>query len=548
MKKIDIDLKYLLGLWIILFIAIIPTYSHHGDLIMDCGREVYYPTQVLLGKVLYKDIFNIYGPFAYMYNAILFKIFGIHLNVLYINGCLCSFAIVTLIYKISTNFFSKFLSFTLGLFAISTGVLNLNLFNYIFPYSYAVLYGIVAFLASIWFLLNYSKKPDSTIYLYLSSFFAGLCITSKYEFLLYLVVILYALFKIKSLKLKQYLFTVLSFLIVPIICFRILFIQGLNINELIATALTVKKIAECKTLEYFYNKQGVFFTSKTLPLLVSNFTTTIIPFALLIYGFAFNNKWISSISILLAATALFFWATPSSFVFIPVLITILALLDAKNLAKNNSLMILTLAGIVLSLKSYWGLATLNYGAYFVVFALITNLALFLDLLKNKNIDHRAIGICILMITFIFGFQNISNLQEKHYLLKTNRGSFHTYAKFYDSSNKLINYIKLNTKKSDKIVIYPEGAFINFLTDRESDSQYLSLIPLYIETFGDKKIIEHFKKHMPEYFIFNNRNTEEYGPEYICKDYAIPFCNFVIDNYKKQAVIDGEITYSIFKRK
>ena len=58
MKKINLDLKYLIAIWILLIIAIISTYAHHGHLILDCGREVYYPTQVLLGKVLYKDIFN----------------------------------------------------------------------------------------------------------------------------------------------------------------------------------------------------------------------------------------------------------------------------------------------------------------------------------------------------------------------------------------------------------------------------------------------------------------------------------------------------------
>jgi len=89
------DLKYLISLWIILLLAIIATYAHQGHLIIDCGREVYYPTQILLGKVLYKDILNIYGPFSYMFNALLFKIFGINLNVLYISGCVCTFSIST---------------------------------------------------------------------------------------------------------------------------------------------------------------------------------------------------------------------------------------------------------------------------------------------------------------------------------------------------------------------------------------------------------------------------------------------------------------------
>ena len=154
MKKINTDLKYLIWLWIILILAIIPTYAHHGNLLIDCGREAYYPTQVLLGKVLYKDIFNIYGPFAYMLNALLFKVFSVNLNVLYLAGCTSAFLIVSLTYLISKQFLSRFLSLTIGVFTILIGVLNTNLFNFIFPYSYGMLYGIVAFLISIWLLIQ----------------------------------------------------------------------------------------------------------------------------------------------------------------------------------------------------------------------------------------------------------------------------------------------------------------------------------------------------------------------------------------------------------
>ena len=90
--------------------------------------------------------------------------------------------------------------------------------------------------------------------------------------------------------------------------------------------------------------------------------------------------------------------------------------------------------------------------------------------------------------------------------------------------------------------------INFLTDRNGDDYYNSLIPLYVETFGEDKIIEHFKSDMPEYIVLNNQSMRDYYFQYICNDYALDFCGFINQNYTLEKVIDNEFRYMIFKRK
>lgn len=552
MRKFNTDFKYLILLWIILILAIILTYAHQGHLLIDCGREVYYPTQILLGKVLYKDIFNIYGPLSYMFNAFLFKLFGINLNTLYLSGYVCSLVIITLIYKISAKFLPEFLSFAIGIYTISIGILTLNLFNFVFPYSYGMLYGLVAFLVSIWLLFKYQENPNKTFHLYLSSFFAGLCITSKYEFMPYLIVILYAIIKIKPLKFKQYYFTIFSLLFMPVFCFGILFLQGLNINDLISTVSIIKKMAQSQTLNYFYSTQGVHFHKTTIPVMFYNFIKTIVPLGFLIYGFKVSRKWISISLITLSIILMLCWIDPASFIFFPILTIILAIINSKILLKNIPLMILTLSAITISLKSFWGLATLNYGVFFVSFLLITILTLSFEIFKIRNINispiAKSAGIYIIIISAILACQNMLRIGLKSNFLKTDRGGIYTTKRYYDASEELIKYIETNTKKTDKIVIYPEGAFINFLTNRNSDGYYLSMLPLYIETMGEENIINHFKKTKPEYIIFNNWKTSDYYFNYICGDYALGFCSFVAENYTQEKVIDAGFRYLIFKRK
>lgn len=546
MKKFNTDIGYLVLMWFLVIGAILLTYAHHGILLIDCGREAYYPTQILSGKILYKDIFIIYGPFAYMFNALLFKIFGINLNVLYVSGCVCSFFIASLIYLISKKFLSNFLSFAIASFTI-LGVLNLNLFNFILPYSYAILYGVTAFLVSFLLLIKYFKQPEKTLYLYLSCFFAGLCITCKYEFLPYLIVILYSIFKIMPLKFKEYIYIIFSLLVMPFICFGILFLQGLRLNDLIYAFSSIQKMTETDTLKYFYMHQGVYYHKYTPLLWIGNFFKAVLPLLILIYSFKKENIIFKMLLFTVSILFMFICANPAIFSFLPFLILIFALFNFKTIIQNNLLTLLVLCGIIVSLKSFWGLATLNYGIFFIQFLLITFCALLLKL-KENLLTQKVIGIYILITVIILGYQNLKELRLKNYLLHTERGQIYTNKNFGESSAQLIYYIQKNTKKSDEIVILPEGLMINFLTGRKTDNYYNSLIPLYVETFGEEDIINHFKKSKPEYIIFNNYNTESYYLQYFCKDYALPFCSFVSENYTKEKIIDKGFRYLIYKKK
>lgn len=550
-NNINKDLKYLIFLWIILFLAIITTYSHHGNLIIDCGREAYYPTQILLGKILYKDILNIYGPFSYILNALLFKIFGANLNVLYIAGCVCSFLITTLIYLIGKRFLPAFLSFSIAIFTVCIGVITPYLSNFIFPYSYAMLYGLTSFLISIWFLLKYESNKK-TSFIYLSSLFAGVCIVNKYEFLPYFLVVLYSMIKVKPLNFKQYLIAIFSFLFIPIFCFSLLFLQGLRIDDLIASLLIVKRMAQSQTLQYFYHRQGVYFSPQFMQIEIINFIMTFISLGLFLYSFITKNKIIASILFIIASLLIITITTPMSFATIAILTILLTILDFKNLKNNLPLQLLVFSAILFSMKVFWGVIIANYGAYFISFLLITFIALISDKFKNeipeKNINFKAIGIYILFVAIVLGHQNLQMIKNKQSLIKTNRGQIYTEKGFSDSTNDLIKYIETNTKKTDTIVILPEGAMINFLTDRKSDNFYTSLIPLYVEVFGENKIIEHFKQTKPEYIIFNNWDSSDYYFKYICSDYAASFCSYVSQNYTQEKIIDKGLRYLIFKKK
>ena len=546
MEKFLKENKFLITLWILCIAGLFIFVGHFSGILIDFGREIYYPEQILNGKVLYKDLFNIYGPLAYQFNAILYKIFGIKLSTLYGAGIFTSLLTVSGIYLVAQKFLSKFLSFCIGIFTIAVGVTATSIFNFHFPYSWAVMYGLTAFLYSLYFLLKYWDEKDVKN-LCLSAFLAGIAITCKYDFLLYALVVLAISTKEKNWK------ALICFAVAPILSFGTLFLQGLRVDSLVNSLSTTSLMAKSKTLTYFYQNSGIYFNPKVILTDLVLFIKFAIPFGTILFGsYLFDKKKVNSISLSLIGLALFLlmFNVKLAFGFLPILLMMLfvaELVKSKFEKKYDiRIIILMLSAIAVCAKVFWVMLLGSYGNYYISIALVALFAIVFKYLPKRF--EKVTGIYVLAMSLIIIFSNSVALKFENYKVSTPIGTMHTSRTFAESSNQLIEFIDQNTKQDDKIVIFPEGMTINFLTKRSSDDYYNSLLPLYTETFGEEKIINHYKENMPEYVIFNNLDMKDYYFRFICQDYALGFCGFVQNNYELETVIGNDFRYLIFKRK
>lgn len=534
--------KYLCILWILCFIALVIFAGHYTNILPDVGREVYYPERILEGKVLYKDLFNIYGPFAYQWNALLYAIFGKNLLTLYLSGAVCSFAIVSAVFLIAKKFFNEQLSFTLGCLTIVTGVCAHHLFNFTFPYSQAMLFGTVGFLYSLLFLLKFNESKDSK-YIYLSGLLAGFCVANKYDFIIYAVFLFLAVCFTKN---KRYILNfITSFALIPLISFGILFLQGLRIENILENANILSAMAKTDTLKYFYSMQGVFFNKQMLSLWPISAAKTLSLLGGIMVGIHLldKNKIVGWIVTSFFAILTIVITSPSNYVFVLPLLLIISLFSFKKFKENSSLLILILAVLSVSVKSFLSLTPLNYGNYCFVISVIAFLALLLSYFDKKYQKAAVIFVAATAICFagMFTYSRIY-LNTK---ISTPRGVIYTSKDEGNAALELLGYIKYN--KVNDVVIYPEGLLINFLSDTNSDDWYNSLIPLYEEVFGDERFIDYFAQKRPEYFVLNNLNMKDYYYETICVNYAIPFCKFISSVYRPVDGIDEGRRYLIYKR-
>jgi len=133
-----------------------------ADLIWDYGQQLYIPWQISQGKVLYRDIHYLFGPFSAYLHALLFKIFGSSVQVLVWFNLGVVTALSFLIYQLF-KYFGDTLTATLttlaflGIFAFGQYSGESN-FNFVCAYVYEWSHGVfLSFLILYIFTLNLEK-------------------------------------------------------------------------------------------------------------------------------------------------------------------------------------------------------------------------------------------------------------------------------------------------------------------------------------------------------------------------------------------------------
>src|SRR5258708_5058328 len=80
------------------------TWGHWGSFQVDNGRELYVPAEILKGKLLFRDLWYMYGPLAPYLKALLFRIFGVQLTVLFIFGLTLTIGAALVTFEIARQF------------------------------------------------------------------------------------------------------------------------------------------------------------------------------------------------------------------------------------------------------------------------------------------------------------------------------------------------------------------------------------------------------------------------------------------------------------
>jgi hypothetical protein len=136
------------------------TWGTWGSLTADCGREMYVPTVLAQGKTLYRDVWYLYGPLAPYVNSVLFRMFGVHLSVLYWMGSLSALGSALFLYFAGMRLSSPLAGWTAGAVVLTQSFQH-SLFSFPLPYSFASVYGCFTACLFLWLMIRASQSRSA---------------------------------------------------------------------------------------------------------------------------------------------------------------------------------------------------------------------------------------------------------------------------------------------------------------------------------------------------------------------------------------------------
>ncbi len=537
------NLKEYRLLLIIVFLFLVNLFLFNNKMIninTDFGREIFFSKMISQGAVLYRDIFNTFVcPFSYLFNGLVLKFAPVNISTFYALGAVNCVIILGGIYFISKKFLSNTVSAIITAFVMYYCCFYAGLMNFLTPYSYAIVYGLSACIVSILAYLHF-LKTDKKFFLYAAFLFGGLSGACKYEFCLY-GLFLFAFFLIKKCDIKTFFCCCAAFFTVPLLCVIVLFSQGLDFQDISNYLAILKEFVHQPYLKKVYaitcylNKDSIISSVRTFAA------------ALILSGVIYKLYEKDSLTVkitrrflwcLLTAGAFFYFPLTEYFAycffgFITYAVLILALLKIKTIQDNKDIYFLAGASLIISLKSFWYIATNFYGRYFIALLVISLFVILKNLyfkdVKASLVFEKTFCALLIFLSFCAFRLNLVALVLKDRIIKTPYGAIALTNKEQQLLAPAVKYITENTNPNQKVVTLGNSPLLNFLTDRNSIPFYSHYDEAIAGAYGSGRIINAYKFYKPDYItIFDSNDGSSY-----CKTYGKEVCQWVFSNYKKE---------------
>ena len=376
-------------------------------------------------------------------------------------------------------------------------------------------------------------------------------------------------------------------MLMPVISFGILFIQGVGINDLLEAFDLIKKLVLASSTNYFYYNYGLYFNPPMVwdgVRLLFAVLKTAIPYGFVLYGINFlckkhsaNKLFVvfANIFIVLASLAiiikkynmmynmyvgLFAWLGLVMLIILPIAAVYCICVLYRNkfdCAKLDVLdkmfLFMGVSAVLVSLKGLFSIFIACYGTFnlaalflpFVIFFVyyVPKAFKFVD----KDIFAAVIKDLCVAVMIAFLIMTLYRIGEtKLKAVKQPKGTIYI-RDLYGKQNELIEFIRNNTAKDAKVVTIPEGAIINFLAQRDTDNKYYYLIPGNVEIFGKENILKDFKQNPPDYFLLNELLYTVYQKGAFCS-YTRNVCDFIKSDYVPVYETEAPIGFTLYKYK
>ncbi|MBQ9688395.1 glycosyltransferase family 39 protein [bacterium] len=511
------DIRNILTLVVLLVVGFVLNFAHSGKLLEDCGREAFLPTVAFSPDfVMYKDIFNLYPPFSYQFNAILYGIFGEHLNTLYFAGLVNTAVILCTLYFIAKKFLDTRLSFVVALFTLLYSVFGYfsASIEFIFPYAFAYVYALSTFLLSLLFFLNFLESEDKPYWLMLSALFCGLSIANKFEFALTPIVYIVALVALKSKITPVHALSSLCLVGLPsFLSFGYVILSGWGYADILEYLDFGKRFFATESYKEFSSaslvgfEYGLIFFKEQfwgfIPLMCVMFLkpkrkATVVLNDLLITAFTLFGAIIYYVHYKQQIISLSWLCISALFICIFLLVKVV-----RNFSRKDFIFLMTIVIFLLaSMKINFFLAKNTYGNYlipFFVFLHVVFIKNYCTKFCNAFDCTKFFSIVLVTIGLLSSFMTIAtSAMINSYRLTTDKGTIYVEKYWGSSFEGIMKHLDEAAPRNASVLVMQEGVMMNFFMDRPTNLKLYHLVKIHVETLGEDYVVRELESNPTDY--------------------------------------------------
>jgi len=520
----------------------------------DSGREMDLPLRLLNGELLYRDIHYLYPPFSPYFNALLYRIFGVHLGVLQMGGIIGAGIVVFLCFRIARRLFTPLDASIAAITVIVWLVFKPN-GNLISPYAYAALHATIFALGALLSSLRFAEN-GRIVSLLIAGGLTGLAAVAKLEF---------------ALPAAAAILTALLCVRLPQVEYRrVAWRAAAAAIPIIATVLSV--------YGWFLYRVGwqtlvidchLFYTHLPPSLVVYNTwrsgadrpleslaemlggaaVCALIAGGILIVSLVRRRsattrsprilRIATIVAILSAAVVALIIATTGGWDGSPLRAAPLLLLGiivgewrrGKPSGESASLLIIAVYSLVILFRVALRVPS---GGHYGSFFLPTTYLLFCYLglrtlpraIARWTADEEASGYAqsiargLIALALLIGATDtaIRYRTRYRYLVQAPRGSLRVVRAHYPAYQEALDFLRDHSTPGDAIAVFPEGSDLAFLSERSMPLRHQILLPGLMSADDEQRTIRQLASEPIRYVLIVNRPTREFGAEVFGRDF------------------------------
>lgn len=542
------------------------TWATWGNLTIDSGHEMYVPAVLSEGKMLYRDVWFMYGPLAAYFNSYLFRFFGVHLNVLYWAGSVSALGSAIFLYLTGMRLSSWLAGWTAGAMLLLEAF-HPTFFCFPLPYSYNTVYACLTACLFLWLVVSGStSKGWGWMFAAGLAAAAGLLLKLEFGVACYITLGIHVMARgLRQRSWRSIGRDVTAILPGVLIC-------GLVIRWMISIAgvdFILQENFMSWPTSYFMRAYGKFWLAHT------GFSLSLPAFAeaakrtLILLGFwqgvhlILSRKRADRRSILLrlalfvatlaymviyvpradALRMIFFPQDMPLYVTVAAVAAFLFLLWQAELQSAPGLILLLIFTSLVAFRILLRMTPWDYAIYYNGPVVLSFLLLLRPLIPQAGNARRSVFLAELLVCL--GCVAVPGLYTRKAVsetagwvpLTTERGTINVQPNLAEQYRAAIRFMKEKSAKGEVVLSVPEDVSLYFLSGTHCPTRILQFTPgVLVPGKMTEETIREIEQKPVRYLIWSNRLFPEYGVPRFGTDFDQTIGGYFTSHYRRAEVL------------